>query len=59
MTTCKPVPRTNTRVSPTVPALASRYEEGPAKPDKQMWKTDKDRAYEASMKWFLSVSQTA
>ncbi|QEL15067.1 hypothetical protein [Limnoglobus roseus] len=59
MTTCKPAPSTNTRVSPAVPSLASRYAEGPAKPDKQQWKTDKTRAFEASVRWFLSVSRAA
>jgi hypothetical protein len=31
----------------------------PPKPDKQLWKTDKARAFEAGVQWFLAVSRSA
>jgi hypothetical protein len=31
----------------------------PAQPDKQLWKTDEKRAFEAGVQWFLAVSRTA
>ncbi len=31
----------------------------PAKPDRQLWKTDKAKAFEAGVRWFLAVSRAA
>jgi hypothetical protein len=52
---------------PTVPSTvawpnaqpAVRQQTCPAKPDKQLWETDEDKAFEAGVKWFLAVSRTA
>ena len=30
-----------------------------AKPDWQLWKTDKAKAFEAGVRWFLAVSRAA
>jgi hypothetical protein len=31
----------------------------PAKPDRQLWKTDRAKAFEAGVRWFLAVSRAA
>ena len=31
----------------------------PSKPDAQLWKTDKDKAFEAGVQWFLAASRAA
>ena len=31
----------------------------PAKPDRQLWKTDNARAFEAGVRWFLAMSRAA
>jgi hypothetical protein len=31
----------------------------PAMPDSQLWKTDKARAFDAGVEWFLAVSRSA
>jgi hypothetical protein len=31
----------------------------PEKPAQQLWKTDKDKAFEAGVRWFLAVSRNA
>ena len=47
--------RTNARRS----SRARKVRVIPAKPDKQLWKTDKDKAFEAGVRWFLAVSRAA
>ncbi len=53
MTTCKPAPRETTR--PT----RSRVEPLPPRPDRRLWETDRDRAFDAGVRWFLAVSRVA
>lgn len=53
MTTCK-TPRKAKR-----PAHLPRTEVLPPKPDKRLWETDKARAFEAGVRWFLAVSRNA
>jgi hypothetical protein len=31
----------------------------PAKPDRQLWKTDEASAFEVGVRWFLAVSRAA
>jgi hypothetical protein len=50
--------RPNARSTRTKCKTATR-QISPAKPDKQLWKTDKDKAFEAGVQWFLSVSRNA
>ena len=58
MTTCKPVPaaKTSRRIGSD---RQDRQEVRPAVPDSQIWKTDKARAFEAGVRWFLAVSRIA
>ena len=55
MTTCKPAPRQTRRPVRT----ELRTEVLPPRPDKSLWKTDKARAFEAGVRWFLAVSRNA
>ena len=41
------------------PDRKPRTEGVPAKPDKDLWKTDRARAFEAGVRWFLAVSRSA
>lgn len=53
---------TATRTRPNAARSKSRKsgrEALPAKPDKQLWETDKDKAFAAGVRWFLAVSRTA
>ena len=58
MTACNPAPARTRR-----PADQRAGEAGPnalpAKPDQRLWKTDKARAFEAGVRWFLAVSRAA
>lgn len=55
MTTCKPAPRKKDRPVRT----DLRTDVLPPKPDEQLWKTEKARAFEAGVRWFLAVSRNA
>ena len=56
MTACQPAPKTST----TKPrSRASAHQERPAMPDKQLWKTDKTRAFEIGVQWFLALSRAS
>ena len=48
-----------TAAQPTSKPLKSARKSLPPKPDKQLWKTDKVRAFEAGVQWFLAVSRAA
>jgi hypothetical protein len=36
-----------------------RDENVPLKPDRRLWETDKERAFEAGVRWFLALSRNA
>ena len=58
MTACKPAPARQTTRRPR-PARETRTEVLPPVPDKRLWETDKARAFEAGVQWFLAVSAAA
>jgi hypothetical protein len=39
--------------------LSRRVRTAPARPDRRLWKTDADKAFEAGVRWFLAVSRSA
>ncbi len=41
------------------PVRSPRTEALPPKPDKDLWKTDRAKAFEAGVRWFLAVSRGA
>jgi hypothetical protein len=45
-------PNAPSTVRPKTPAR-------PEKPDPRLWKTDKAKAFEAGVRWFLAVSRNA
>jgi hypothetical protein len=59
MTACKPAHAA--KLSHPSPAVARepRRDARPEKPDKQLWETDRARAFEAAVRWFLAVSRAA
>ena len=61
MTACMPVPAKSSAVTRSrYPSVRpTRPEPRPAMPDKQLWKTDKARAFEAGIQWFIAVSRAA
>jgi hypothetical protein len=47
-------------VRPHTPSpVPVRIEAVPAKPDRRLWKSDNERAFEAGVRWFLAVSRAA
>ena len=56
-TNALPVAQSRGRVQPATRPI--RSEGSPAKPDERLWKTDKDEAFEAGVRWFLAVSRVA
>ena len=57
MTTCKPAPRQTHR--PAHGDRATRTAALPPVPDRRLWETDRGRAFEAGVRWFLAVSRAA
>jgi hypothetical protein len=55
--TTAPLTRPNTR--PTSKSEKATPKALPAKPDRLLWKTDKAKAFEAGVQWFLAVSRAA
>jgi hypothetical protein len=58
MTASKSTPARKTQ-RPARNDMQSRHEDRLAPPDRQLWETDKARAFEAGVRWFLAVSRTA
>ena len=59
MTACMPAPAKSSTAARTSYVRPIRPEPQPAMPDKQLWKTDAARAFEAGIRWFLAVSRAA
>ncbi len=51
--------RPNARVRPSCESEKSARNTLPAKPDRRLWKSDKAKAFEAGVRWFLAVSRAA
>jgi hypothetical protein len=58
MTASKPAPARQTQ-RPARNDMQSRGSDPLAPPDRQLWETDKARAFEAGVRWFLAVSRAA
>jgi hypothetical protein len=58
MTASKSAPARQTQ-RPVRNDMQSRHEDHLAPPDRQLWETDKVRAFEAGVQWFLAVSRAA
>lgn len=59
MTACKPAPAARLSRPSPAPAWETRRKQRPELPDRQLWKTDNARAFEAGVRWFLAVSRAA
>ena len=44
---------------PTRPNVKAVKQDRPMKPDARLWKTDKNKAFEVGVQWFLAVSRAA
>jgi hypothetical protein len=56
MTACKPVLGTSQQ---SRSGRQDRQVVVPPLPDPRLWKTDRDRAFEAGVRWFLAIASTA
>lgn len=61
MTACMPAPAKSSAAarSRLTSVRPTRPDPRPAMPDERLWKTDKARAFEAGVRWFLAVSRAA